>query len=260
MIYPLPQPAVEHLRAIVARALEYVDLGDPDTALDSFASDLWKRPHADQRVDQFDVLSIVDSFRRGRAATEQVMRNLGLAAGAGWYMVVTDDGKAQEFNEPATLLSVNHAVGAGGHDRIPLSPSTRLAAWLNDGAVLATNADRFRRTRHGAAMCASLGGALQVYAGPIVFTGWESRPVSGNEIRPLDEAQRAHLRGLFADVEAALHDAPTRRPREWAGAIVEYVRQMMEADAPTLGVRPLTVEEALHRLGVRTTPPTHTEN
>ncbi|MFD1656934.1 hypothetical protein ACFSL4_01465 [Streptomyces caeni] len=129
-------------------------------------------------------------------------------------------------------------IGPEGKARINL-PGLAVAAWVNDVGLLYPK--RYPRNIVGSCVLATLGAAVQPYAGPVVFTGWNpaNTPLGLLEIESLPQPIE-HLDTVHGAVLKAL-DGQT--PRDFTPSWAETMREIAEhaRTAPTPGITVRTV-------------------
>lgn len=151
------------------------------------------------------------------------------------FIVIDPDGTLSRRDGHANADAIREVVGEPGFAIVRIySEQQDLCAFVNDEGF------RLRPARNpvGACVVASLGASANVYAGPIVITGWDKH-ANGPEIRDLSAEQADLIERLHDFTRQALDGADVRfvGAENWSGDMRDYAEFVTNADAPVLTVR-----------------------
>lgn len=151
------------------------------------------------------------------------------------FITIRPGGELIRYDSPARADTVRAQVGPPGFDivRIRTHAGPRretLCAFVNDEGF----SQGLARNPVGACVILSLGASAQIYAGPIVVTGWNAY-ANGPEIADLTPGQVALIERVHAQVSATLGEDGSTAPEGSADAgLRDYAEHVLTAPAPTL--------------------------
>lgn len=148
------------------------------------------------------------------------------------YAVIAVDGALTHHDGHPDWGTV---IGPEGKVRVRL-PGASVAGWVNDIGLL--DPTRYPRNVVGSCVLATLGAAVQPYAGPVVLTGWNPGNTARGliEIEPLPEPE--FLDTVHGDVLKALAgQTPRDLSPSWAESMREIADHARTAPVPGITVR-----------------------
>lgn len=152
------------------------------------------------------------------------------------YAIVGVDG---ELTHHDGELDWDTVIGPEGWARVRLHPSLAVTGFTNDVGLLFP--DRYPRNITGSCVLAALGAPVQPYAGPVVFTGWNSDNTARGLLEicslpePVDTLDTVH-----GDVLKALAgQTPRELGPSWAEQMREIAEHVRTAPTPGLTIRTL---------------------
>ncbi|EST24493.1 hypothetical protein [Streptomyces roseochromogenus] len=151
------------------------------------------------------------------------------------YATITPDGELAHHDDEPDWHAL---VGPENKARVSLR-GLAVTGWVNDVGLLLP--ERYPRNVIGSCVLASLGAAVQPYAGTIVLTGWnpDNTPRGLLEIEPLPQPVH-HLDTVHGDVLKALAgQTPRELSPSWAESMREVAEHVRTAPAPSLTLRPV---------------------
>ncbi|MGW1796862.1 hypothetical protein ACWCQN_12835 [Streptomyces sp. NPDC001984] len=149
------------------------------------------------------------------------------------HAIIAPDG---ELTHHDGELDWDTLVGPEGPARVRL-PGLTVSGWVND--VGHRFPDRYPRNITGSCVLVALGAAIQPYAGPVVFTGWDDDNTALGllEICPLPQPVAALDNIHGAVLKALAGQTPRELSPSWAEQIREIAEHVRTAPTPTLTVR-----------------------
>lgn len=153
------------------------------------------------------------------------------------YAVIAPNGDLSHHDDDIDWRAV---IGPEGKVRVAL-PGLALAGWVNDVGLVLPN--RYPRNIVGSCVLATLGAAVQPYAGTIVLTGWNpaNTPLGLLEIESLPKPT-GHLDVLHGSVLKALNGlTPRGFSPSWAEQIREIAEHARTAPNPGITIRKVTL-------------------
>ncbi|MET9122937.1 hypothetical protein [Streptomyces sp. NPDC004528] len=154
------------------------------------------------------------------------------------YALLTTDGELTRHDGEVDWRA---ALGPEGRVRVSLFPNMAVAAYVNDCGL--RYPDRYPRNEVGSCLLASLGAAVEPYAGTVVFVGWNpANTYRGlSEIEPLHPTIADAVADIHAEVRRALAgDTPRGLSPSWGEQMREIAKHARTAPTPTLTVRTVT--------------------
>jgi hypothetical protein len=161
------------------------------------------------------------------------------------YIVIDTTGVLHVRPGRATIAAVDREVGPEGWAAVMLAAGEHLTGWVNDIGL--TQPDLYPRNVVGSCVLATLGAAMNPYAGPAVITGRDAAdPESAHPIDLGPESVRLVIL-LHSHVLEVLDGQP-RAATSWGKALRRYAEQVAAGPTPTLQVTGFGLFDALAEL------------
>ncbi|MFF0139749.1 hypothetical protein ACFYRN_25255 [Streptomyces sp. NPDC005227] len=154
------------------------------------------------------------------------------------YAVISTDG---DLSHHEGDIDWDAVIGVEGQVRVRLRQDIMVCGWVNDVGLRFP--ERFPRNAVATCVLASLGASVQPYAGPVVFTGWDSRNTRKGLVEicslpdPVDVLDTIHGGVL----KALAGQTPRDLSPSWAESMREIAEHARTAPAPTLTIRSVTL-------------------
>ncbi|MFF8406979.1 hypothetical protein ACF06P_35800 [Streptomyces sp. NPDC015684] len=154
------------------------------------------------------------------------------------YAVITAAGELSHHDETPDWGAL---IGPEGKARVRLQTGIAATGWVNDVGLRFP--EKYPRNVVASCVLAALGAAVQPYAGPVVFTGWnpDNTPRGLLEMCDLPEPVTV-LDTVQGDVLKALAgQTPRDLSPSWAESMREVAEHVRSAPTPGLTVRTVTL-------------------
>lgn len=149
------------------------------------------------------------------------------------YAIIATDGNLTHHDGE---LDWDAVIGHEGKARVRL-PGLAVTGWVNDVGLRFPK--RYPRNITGSCLLAALGAAVQPYAGPVVFTGWnpDNTPLGLLEIESLPQPVETLDTVHGAVLKALAGGTPREMSPSWAESMREIAEHVRTAPTPGLTIR-----------------------